>query len=394
MNLLLMLPQARRWLKSSLPWLASVAWAAHASAQTLPAPSTPAVSPPAAVGAPAGAPLPTKRPAVLLLLPSAASPFARPAEALLAGFLAAHKVAGDEVSLQVVELEDGSEPLAAALAAARERRVSVVVGPLPRAAVTDIVDGQRSAPPLVALNFPESDRPAPPTMLAAALSLETEAQGICQLALAQFVGTRRADTRPRIAVVTGAGALDRRIAQAYVQALRREGENPRLVEWTPATTAAAAAQLNLPSLEAVFLALNARDAAQMRALIPRTAQIFGTSLLYIGDPRTSPDAATIAHDLEGVRFVDMPWFLQPDHSGVMVYPPADVALPAELVRLYAFGIDAYRLAIAWMKGERRFDIDGVTGRLRIDREQSMRVERQPLLAVYRGGAVQRIDLAR
>jgi len=102
----------------------------------------------------------------------------------------------------------------------------------------------------------------------------------------------------------------------------------------------------------------------------------------------------VAHDLEGVRFVDMPWLLEPDHAGVMVYPAPANLLPTELVRLYALGIDAYRLATIWMKGERRFDLDGVTGRLHVDRAKSLRVERRPVLAIYRGGAVQRIDVAR
>ena len=65
-----------------------------------------------------------------------------------------------------------------------------------------------------------------------------------------------------------------------------------------------------------------------------------------------------------------------------------------MVRLYALGIDAYRLAAVWMKGERRFDLDGVTGRLQVDRARSLRVERTPVLAIYRGGEVQRIDVAR
>jgi len=340
------------------------------------------------------APAPGARPAVVLLLPAPTTAFAQPAQALRAGFEAAHKVSGDDVPLQVVEVADGSEALAAALQAASDSGAGVIVGPLPRAAVTEVVEGQRSALPLVALNFPESDAAAPGTMLAMALSLETEAQRICRFALSEIVGTRGADSRPRIAVVARAAGLERRIAQAYVQALRAQGEVPQLIEWTPATTAGVAAQLAQPGLEAVFLALTARDAAQIRALIPRQAQVFGTSLLYVGDPRVSPEAATLAHDLEGVRFVDMPWLLQPDHAGVMVYPAPATMLPAEMLRLYALGIDAYRVATAWMKGERRFDIDGVTGRLSIDRAQSLRVERTPSMAVYRGGSVQRIDFAR
>jgi uncharacterized protein len=371
-------------LRGLLLLAASVAWAVHAQS---PASTALGSSGPATADR-------VGRPTVVLLLPAQSTAFAQPAEALREGFFAAHKASGADIAVQVVELDDSAEQLAAALASARNRGVGIVVGPLPRAAVTDVVEGQRATVPMLALNFPESDSAAPATMLAMALSVEHEAQRVARLALSEFVGVRTVDTRPRIAVVTRPGGIERRIAQAYVSALRGEGEVPQLFEWTPATAAKVAAQLATPSLEAVFLALTARDAAQMRALIPRQAQIFGTSLLYVGDPRNSPDAATLAHDLEGVRFVDMPWLLEPDHTGVMVYPAPANLLPTELVRLYALGIDAYRLATVWMKGERRFDLDGVTGRLQVDRAKSLRVERTPVMAIYRGGAVQRIDVAR
>lgn len=343
-------------------------------------------TPPAAAGA--------ARPAVVLLLPAQSTGFARPAEALRLGFFAAHRASGETVTLQVVEIDDSSEQLAAALNSARERGVGVVVGPLPRAAVNDVVEGRRAATPLVALNFPEFDGGASPDMLAVALSLEVEAQRIVKVALSEFVGTRRADARPRVAVVSTPGGLERRIAQAYVSALRAAGDVPVQVEWTPETASRAAALLASPTLEAVFLALTARDAAQLRGLISREAQVFGTSMLYAGDPRSSPTAASLAHDLDGVRFTDMPWLLQPDHPAVMVYPAPSIPLSTELSRLYALGIDAYRIAVVWMKGDRRFDLDGVTGRLRIDRNQSLRVERTPLLAIYRDGRVERIEIAR
>mgnify|MGYP005814209805 CR=1 FL=1 len=376
-----------------LPWLrapivrlafaASVACVQGAAAQ-------PAVPPPLTHE-------PAARPAVVLLLPAPTTALAQAAQALRAGFEAAHRVSGDDLPLQIIELGDGSAALAGALQVAGDSGAGVIVGTLPRSAVTDVVEGQRTALPLVALNFPESDAAAPGTMVAMALSLESEAQHICRFALAEVVGTRGADTRPRIAVLARAAGLERRVAQAYVQALRAQGEVPQLIEWSPGVPgalAAVAAQLAQPGLEAVFLALTARDAAQVRALIPRAVQTFGTSLLYVGDSQVSPEAATLAHDLEGVRFVDMPWMLQPDHAGVMAYPAPTTMLPAELLRLYALGIDAYRVASAWMKGERRFDIDGVTGRLSVDRAQSLRVERTPQMAVYRGGSVQRIDYAR
>jgi len=330
----------------------------------------------------------------MLLLPAQSTDFARPAEAVREGFFAAHKVSGDELVLQVVETDESSEQIGAALVTARARGAGVIVGPLPRAAVSEVIEGHRTDLPLVALNFPESDAGASAQMLAVALSLEVEAQRIARIAISEFVGTRTVDTRPRIAIVSGSGSLERRIANAYMTALRNEGEVPRLIEWTPLTAASVGRQLATPGLEAVFLALTARDAAQMRALVPREAMLFGTSLLNAGDPRTSPEAATLARDLDGVRFVDMPWLLEPDHSAVMVYPRSEAVQTLEMIRLYALGIDAYRIAAVWLKGERRFDIDGVTGRLQIDRARSLRVERTPVLATYRDGELRRIDIAR
>lgn len=345
---------------------------------------------PAAAAAPA-APV---KPAMVLLLPAPSSALGPAAEALRQGFFVAHQVSGDDITLQVVELDDSGEQLARALVSARERGAGLIVGPLPRAAVTDVVEGRRAEMPLLALNFPESDGAAPSSMLATSLSLEAEAQRVATLALSEFIGTRRVDARPRIAVISRPGALERRIAQAYVNAARAEGDVPVQVEWTAETTPRVAALLAEPSLEAVFLALSARDAAQLRAMIPRDLPIFGTSLLYAGDPVGSPESATLAHDLEGIRFLDMPWLLQPEHPAVMIYPPPTAPWPLELRRLYAFGIDAYRLAIEWMKGERRFELDGVTGRLQVDRARSLRVQRTPLLATYRNGVLQRIDLTR
>ncbi len=87
----------------------------------------------------------------------------------------------------------------------------------------------------------------------------------------------------------------------------------------------------------------------------------------------------------------MPWLLQPDHPAVMIYP-RDAQLPIDLARLYALGIDGYRLALAWMNGETRFELDGVTGRLRVDRSLGPRVERVPAFAIFRNGAIEREEL--
>jgi outer membrane PBP1 activator LpoA protein len=71
-------------------------------------------------------------------------------------------------------------------------------------------------------------------------------------------------------------------------------------------------------------------------------------------------------DLQGVRYVEMPWFTQPDHPAVIIDPQPKVALPVEQERLYAFGIDAFRIAMVLLRGDRKAPLDGVTARIQLE----------------------------
>jgi uncharacterized protein len=336
-----------------------------------------------------GAQSPAVERSIALLLPSQQTVFAHAAEALREGFFAAHKLDGQGIALQVIEVDDDPQQLSAALLSARSRGVSVVVGPLPRTAVNAVVDGGHARLPLVALNYPDHAGNAPPTLIALGLPMEAEAQRIVQVALSQYVSVALT-TRPRFIVLVGAGALERRTATAYVGALRTAGQVPTVVDVTPEALESLDIQLANGRYEAVFLALAAREAAQLRARIPRGLLVFATSMVNEGEAA----AASLAADLEGVRFVDMPWLLDPQHPAVMAYPQPAQALPADMARLYALGIDAFRIAALWMGGRTQFEIDGVTGHLRVDRAQGPRVERTPMSAVYRKGAIEREDVAR
>lgn len=342
-----------------------------------------------------GQPAEAAGPSIALVLPSQSTIFAQAAEAVRAGFFAAHQLNARNVTVQVIEVDDDIEQLHAAMTAARDRGVRVAVGPLPRGAVNALVDGGRVVLPTVALNHPDHDAAAPATMIAFGLSIEGEAQRAVKVALAEFVGVQQgAVAGSRFVVLTGQGALERRVGQAYINALRAAGEPPTAYDVTPESLDRLTLQLESGRFEAAFVALDARAAALVRARIPRSVLVFGTSQLSVGNPATSPSAAALAYDLDGVRFLDMPWMLQPDHPAVMVYPQPAQPLTPDLARLYALGIDAYRIAQAWMNGETRFDLDGVTGRLYIDRSRGLRVERVPLSAIYRNGSIEREEVAR
>ena len=123
-------------------------------------------------------------------------------------------------------------------------------------------DGGYAAVPLVALNYPDRGATAPSTMIALGLSAEAEAQYVVRVALADFVGARRSPSAaPRFVVISGAGPLERRIAQAYVGALRAEGEAPTVVETAAASGDRLAKLLDANQHDAVFLALDANATA-------------------------------------------------------------------------------------------------------------------------------------
>lgn len=331
---------------------------------------------------------PAQAPSVALILPSQQTDFAAAAEALRQGFFAAREADARGPAIQVVEVDDDIE-LLAIIDTIGARGVRLAVGPLPRVSVNALVEGGHAPLPMLALNYPERDAGAPTAMIALGLSAEAEAQYVVRRALADVLPARRAEIPgPRFVVLVGSGALERRLGNAFVGALRAAGEAPLVVE-TGAVPGQIGARFDVHRHDGVFLALDARQAGLIRAQIPRAIPAFGTSLLNAGPPTASPEAASLAHDLDGVRFVDMPWLLRGEAgwSDAAALPPA--GMPVELARLYALGVDAYRVALRWGVGEARFRLDGVTGHLHLDRADGPRIERTPDSAIYRNGQIER-----
>jgi outer membrane PBP1 activator LpoA protein len=370
--------------------------AAPAQAIPLPlpgAPATGAVAPaaperPAELSGTQAAPVP-----VALVLPGPATPFARAAEAVRLGFFAAHGAAGVNVAIQVVEIDDNLAQLRTALASAQKRGVRMAVGPLTRTLVNALGDGRVVAPlPVLTLNLPESDVAVAPESLAFGLAVEAEARQVVRLALRELPASRAAASAPRFLVLAGESPLMRRMAAAFNDALRETGERAVQIDVRVSYTILQTLTEQLAALrvDAVFCALDARETAFVRPRLPRELPVYATSQVNLG----GAEAALLAPELDGVKFVDMPWLLEPDHPAVMVYPRAEAALSGELQRLYALGIDSYRLMLEWLSGRRAFELDGVTGTLRVERSRSPRVERWPSLAVFRSGRIERLEPGR
>lgn len=339
----------------------------------------------------------------MLLLPARNSRFADAGDAVRRGFLAARQVAGEALAVEVDETDESAPQLLAALASARDRGARIAVGPLSRDAVNAVVDGNRALLPLVTLNYPERDT-LPPALLAFGLSLEQEARQVARAALGEGAlpdadaAQVAHSARPalRLLVVGGSAPLERRMTEAFRLALVELGERALIIEpaLDPAGIDDFAERIKGQDYDAVFLALNLHGATLLRSRFPRNARLWATSQVNPG----ADVARALAPDLAGIRFVDMPWLLDPTQAAVMIYPrprPDDgVPIGIDFERLYALGIDAYRLATTWMTGRSRFEVDGVTGALQVDRERSARVERFASFAVFRNGRIERDDPAR
>jgi outer membrane PBP1 activator LpoA protein len=233
----------------------------------------------------------------------------------------------------------------------------LIVGPLTRDGVTAVVQRVQPGVPVLALNVPQDDAPLPPNLYAFSLRVEAEAQQVARMAFAD--GRRSAltlaDTRP----------LAQRIQRAFAEEFARQGGGV-VAEFAYHDTVADLMALRETATsgrcDAVFLALNAAHARLVRGYVDGPAQTYATSQVMQEQPDRLRDA-----ELNGVRFVAMPWFLQRDHAAVMLYAGGSTEPPAvtDQEKLYAFGIDAYRLTSALLNGTdlTREALDGVTGRI-------------------------------
>ena len=101
----------------------------------------------------------------------------------------------------------------------------------------------------------------------------------------------------------------------------------------------------------------------MRSTTAADLPVHATSHVWSGvaDPANN-------RDLDGVAFGDMPWLAAPTERDHRLREQLETALGGRdmaLLRLYAFGADAYRLAagLRRLADERLASIDGHTGRL-------------------------------
>jgi outer membrane PBP1 activator LpoA protein len=219
-------------------------------------------------------------------------------------------------------------------------------------------------------------------MLTIGLSIEDEARQAAEWAV-------REHPDGRALVLAGSQAWQQRMAHAFEQRWSELGHNSHLAE-LPADGSRVdtdaidlvRTQMEVDPPDLIFAALDAAQLRQVRAVLGTATACYAASPANPG--RGDGGAAS---ELDGVRLLDVPWEVQPDHQAVMVYPRRiDSAHTLDIDRLYALGIDAYRVALALARHpDVPVSLDGVTGKLDASLGSTPSFQRTEAMVIYREG---------
>lgn len=287
-------------------------------------------------------------PHIALLLPTRSKLYGRHAAALRDGFQAARVQDRQLLPVREYAVSEEVGNVLEGYRTAVANGAQVVVGPLTRDAVTALAFGEPVPVPTLALNVPDSTGRSPANLFMLSLQVESEAQQIARIAWRE--------NRRNAAIVTGNGAVQRRMKAAFAAEFERMG-GKIIADRAYSADAGKLQTLSNSDADMYFLALDYGEARTARSYLG-AVPIYATSSVHAGDP-----GPLAGYDLAGVTFVDMPWLLEPNHAAVMIYPRGPGQGTAGLERLYALGIDAWRIAQLLLAGARDIRLDGVTGQL-------------------------------
>lgn len=248
----------------------------------------------------------------------------------------------------------------------------MVIGPLQKQAVDQLASTPSLPIPVLALNQASSTRTPPANFYQFALSPEDEAASVAKGAWDQ--GHRTA------VMLYPEGNWGNRLSRAFRQEWKALGGTMTATQaFDPVADDFSGTVSNLSERAAgadfVFLVATAKLARQIwpqiRHKIGTDVPVYSTSNIYSG--RFDPEGD---RGLVGLNFVEIPWLLESARGDAV----SSKGLYGQLPRLYAMGVDAYRLGsrLDWLSGNSQARVQGKTGILSMDSQR--RIHRQLTLA--------------
>ncbi len=268
---------------------------------------------------------------IALLLPLS-SRFADRVKVIKNGFFAAAEKSASKVTIKVQDVNAAN--VLEAYQKAVDDGADFIVGPLEKNALEVLANSQPQLPvPTLALNHLQT-AVTTGNLYQFSLSPEDEAVAVANRALL--------DGHNTALVIVPEGAFGKRISAAFKTALEEQGgkvvaqqsygENFK----TPISKALRRSM----AVDMVFLLAFPNMAPEISPLIKsrlKNVPIYSTSHLYNGTPNPKENAS-----LNGIRFADMPWILEPDEDARQWQRTLKKEMK-KYRRLFALGIDAYTL---------------------------------------------------
>ena len=315
------------------------------------------------------APPPVTGRLIALVLPLEVPAYERAASAVRDGFLDAAEAA--HARADCVVIAHGADGVISAFETARAKNVRIAVGPLVRDDLKTLAISGARLPWTLALNQLDDGTPLPSAIFSFPLSVESDGRMLARRALSS--GARRVD------VIEGDSPLMKRFSSAFATTWTSEGGRvPDAFRFDAAPDVLTQLRRTLAqnASDAVLLAVNGDRAALVKPFIGGI-RAYASGLVF------ERPAQAVARDLDGVRVVEIPWLLTPDAPQFNGLPRREFDSTA-LARLYALGLDAYRVAAAFQNGPPpRFELEGATGHVSL--VPGRQFLREGSMAVYRDG---------
>ncbi len=275
--------------------------------------------------------------------------------------------------MEINVIGHGDGEALASIEAARAAGARVIVGPLLRDDLKALAAAPARLPPTIALNALEDDSVLPDAIYTLALSVEGEAR--------QIARTMQMDGVREVAIVSSDAPLQRRFASSFTTEWILQGGGPPAtfqVVRSPDLLATLRQQLLRAPFGGIVLAADANDAAAVKPYLPRTA-------IYTSSQVNERNASAATFELEDIRFVEMPWLVDaqaPQFAGI----PHKEYAQINLERLYALGLDAFQVAVAFdPRPPQQLEMEGATGHLSLGPQH--RIVREGRLVRFEGGRV-------
>ncbi|QLG88329.1 penicillin-binding protein activator [Chitinibacter bivalviorum] len=289
---------------------------------------------------------------IALLLPGNAKAFKPAVDSIRAGVLAAERVYGgaDSPLVRVFDTTDKEEDIQAQYKKAVEGGAKAVIGPLTKSALNFLADSTEIKVPVVALNgFDQTTLPQT-KLYSFGLAVEADAMDTAQ--------QMKLDGLHQVVVLQSADTLGQRLAQGFASAWEaKNGSSPTIISIGNAKRDASGLkeQLSQAYADSVFLAMDAKNARIIRPFLGNERPVYATSQI---DPGRL--GATTMVDLTGVKYLDMPWLANPKQEGYELYNRTRSS-SNDLERLFALGVDAWRIAAILINDGTIDHLEGLTG---------------------------------